>query len=137
MAFIRCRLTIGQPLFSSGTPGYGPMQCCGNPTPTYPTTYSTTQYYPANLPASSGMYQNGDVSWSPQFAFRSRFYNIFVLGRGLQTQQSATTTTTNIVGEKWLEAVYDGLTDQLIWQRTQVSLNRVQGLTATLPTPGP
>ena len=77
------------------------------------------------LPAAqvtSGRLQNGDVSWSPQFAFRSRFFGIYVLGRGLMGGYDPNNSAAlKVTGERRIEAVYDALKDQIIWQRTQVS----------------
>ncbi|MGD0090249.1 MAG: hypothetical protein ABSE73_10035 [Planctomycetota bacterium] len=47
------------------------------------------QFSSAGLPpilVTSGVNKDGDVSWSPQFTFRSRFFGIYVLGRGLERQ---------------------------------------------------
>jgi len=76
---------------------------------------------------------NGDVSWSPKFAFRSRFFNIFVLGQGTAGPGSDTTTLADeelklrVQGEKRIEAVYDALLDQVIWQRAPVTDKRAMG----------
>jgi hypothetical protein len=118
------------PLNNTHTPyGYGPMQCCG-PTNPYPYLKYSTAQFTSGVPGAMG-----DVSWSPQFAFRSRFYHIFVLGRSLERQSSSSGYVTNMTGEKWLEAVYDGLTDQILWERPQVSSARVQALEASVPVP--
>jgi hypothetical protein len=64
--------------------------------------------------SDSGAKANGDVNWSPQFCFRSRFFGVYVLGRGLvQTGGGAT-----ITGERRLEAVYDAIKDEVLWQRS-------------------
>lgn len=85
---------------------------------------------------------NGDVSWGPKFAFRSRFFGIYVLGRGElagpwpdpnDTSPKATTQRTTVIdrlksqGEKRIEAVYDALLDQIIWQRSPITDKRALG----------
>jgi hypothetical protein len=74
---------------------------------------------------TSGLNANGDVSWSPQFAYRSRFYHIYVLGRGLiATKEGA---ASKLSGETRMEAIYDALEDNAIWTRTQLSEKRALG----------
>ena len=88
-------------------------------------------------PATSGVNGNGDVSWSPQFTFRSRFFKIYVLGRGLVrlynpinpqgetlADEAALLQNLKFVGERRVEAVYDALKDQIIWQRAPASEKR-------------
>jgi hypothetical protein len=76
---------------------------------------------------------NGDVSWSPKFAFRSRFFSVFVLGQGMVGVGTDTTTLAEEYaklrpqGEKRIEAVYDALLDQIIWQRSPVTDKRAMG----------
>jgi hypothetical protein len=53
----------------------GPLAAMGDP------EGSADGYSSAIL--DSGKAGNGDANWSPQFAYRSRFYGIYVLGRGL------------------------------------------------------
>lgn len=76
---------------------------------------------------------DGDVAWSPQITFRSRFFGIYVLGRGMarlwnsppgrtppgETPDDGLTLLQNLkcVGERRLEAVYDALKDEILWQR--------------------
>lgn len=88
-----------------------------------------------NATLTSGSRANGDVSWSPAFAFRSRFYAVYVLGRGaiekadLGPAATATDIEKNVklAGETRLEAVYDALKDEVLWQRTQLSEKRALG----------
>jgi len=84
----------------------------------------------ASATADSGLLANGDVSWSPQFAFRSRFFGIYVLAHGtlkgwtgveMDPDDPNLRTNLKIMGERRLEAVYDALKDQVIWQRSPVS----------------
>ena len=95
-----------------------------------PTDTNMTQnvYSTANInsgvPKGTGAITNGDVSWSPQFAYRSRFYGIYVLGRGLL--QGAGPQVRDL-GERRIEAVYDALKDEVLWQRAQVSDKRSLG----------
>ena len=69
---------------------------------------------------------NGDVSWSPQFAFRSRFFGVYVLGRG-RLAKSDLDAPGRLLGERRLEGVYDALKDEVIWQRSQLSDKRALG----------
>jgi hypothetical protein len=88
-----------------------------------------------NCTLTSGSRANGDVSWSPAFAFRSRFYAVYVLGRGaiekadLGPAATAADIEKNVklAGETRLEAVYDALKDEVLWQRTQLSEKRALG----------
>jgi hypothetical protein len=74
---------------------------------------------------------NGDVAWSPQFCFRSRFYQIYVLGRGLvrtfRPKDGVSTEFLNVTGTRRLEAVYDAWADKVLWEREQVSEKRALG----------
>jgi len=78
----------------------------------------------------------GDVSWGPKFAFRSRFFAIHVLGQGdMQgwkgpeplASDNALRDKLKAQGEKRIEAVYDALLDQIIWQRSPVTDKRAMG----------
>ncbi|HYG76337.1 MAG TPA: hypothetical protein VEK08_15130 [Planctomycetota bacterium] len=73
---------------------------------------------------------NRDVSWSPPVAFRSRYFAIYVLALGtvkgwigpeLNPDDPNLRTNLKPAGERRLEAVYDALKDQIIWQRAPVS----------------
>jgi hypothetical protein len=89
---------------------------------------STNLYSTANInsgvPKGPSNITNGDVSWSPQFGFRSRYYGIYVLGRGLL--QGASPQIRDL-GERRIEAVYDALKDEVLWQRSQLSDKRSLG----------
>ncbi len=112
---------------------YGTVQVHGDPEDTtglYSTAKAPTLNNPITLgtPAlgstdGSGFKGNGDANWSPQFAFRSRYYGVYVLGRGLL--QGATAPRS--LGERRLEAVYDALKDEVLWQRSQLSDKRSLG----------
>jgi len=105
---------------------YGFMQAMGDPS--NPAPYSTAQATSGTpkgtpLPPTG----NGDVSWSPQFAFRSRFYHIYVLGRGLIQKSDTDPDPPKVSGEVRMEAVYDALEDRTLWTRTQLSDKRALG----------
>ena len=77
---------------------------------------------PATAPLAtrvSGLALNGDVSWSPRFAFRSRFFSLYVLARGLQTNGLPYPG-----GPRRVEALYDALKDKVLWHRQQSSEKR-------------
>ena len=95
----------------------GTMMSLGDPTDTF-NTYSTAKM-------TSGHLGNGDVAWSPQFAFRSRFYAVYVLGRGLL--QSGSGGPAKQAGERRIEAVYDALRDEIVWQRAPAGNKRALG----------
>jgi hypothetical protein len=85
----------------------------------------------ALIPDSSG--HTGDVSWSPPFAFRSRFFAIYVLGQGLELgvdernpmlDQSPNLSRARVVGERRIEAIYDALLDKMLFKRQPVSEKR-------------
>jgi hypothetical protein len=98
---------------------FGPMIIMGDPFTQDDGSYSSAK-------PDSGAAANGDVSWSPQFTYRSRFYAIYVLGRGL-IADAASPTVTKDMGEKRLEAVYDALKDEILWQRAMLSDRRALG----------
>jgi hypothetical protein len=60
---------------------------------------------------------HGDVAWAPQFAFRSRYYMIYVLARGQNTVYGTS------VNSSWrrLQVCYDALSDTVLWQRSQLT----------------
>jgi hypothetical protein len=67
-----------------------------------------------NAARTDGPLGNGDVAWSPRFCFRSRFFAIYVLARGINAGS-------NYAPAKRLEAVYDALTDKVLWRRWQAT----------------
>jgi hypothetical protein len=86
-----------------------------------------------NAKATDGLRGDGDVAWSPQISFRSRFFGIYVLGRGVVRGSNMPEADPNdpllrqglkTVGERRLEAVYDAAKDQILWQRSPVSEKR-------------
>ncbi|MCY3019170.1 MAG: hypothetical protein NTW87_09110 [Planctomycetota bacterium] len=98
--------------------GYGPMLAQGDP------DYEMTRD-DSTAKRTSGSQGNGDVSWSPQVAFRSRYFGIYVLGRGLIRGWSAAANgPLKVTGERRMEAVYDALKDEIIWQRAPASDKR-------------
>lgn len=89
---------------------------------------------PGQVP-TSGARADGDVAWSPQFAFHSRFFGIYVLAHGLVRGWGNPEVDPNdpnlrdparlkVVGERRLEALYDAVKDEVIWQRAPVSEKR-------------
>jgi len=144
-------------------PSIGPMQAAGDPF--WP---DDTQYATAKSTSGRNLIQppvdfdedmfpdgNGDVQWSPQIAFRSRFFGVYVMGRavlrawnqpevndpgltgsgtpeqlalrGLKPDGTVDPGKLKVIGERRLEAVYDALRDQVIWQRAPVSDKRSLG----------
>lgn len=71
---------------------------------------------------NSGPAANGDVSWTPRFAFRSRYFAVYVLSRALDPSGQPYAGSTRRV-----EAVYDALKDQVIWHRQPVTEKRNLG----------
>jgi hypothetical protein len=71
---------------------------------------------------NSGLTANGDVCWTPRFAFRSRYFAIYVLSRALDPSGQPYAGSTRRV-----EAVYDALKDQVIWHRQPVTEKRNLG----------
>ncbi|MCW8131716.1 MAG: hypothetical protein KIS92_15325 [Planctomycetota bacterium] len=71
---------------------------------------------------TSGTLGNGDVAWSPRFAFRSRFFMVYVLSRALQPDGQPSPG-----GTRRVEAVYDALKDRVIWRRTPATEKRSLG----------
>jgi len=67
---------------------------------------------------TDGPLGNGDISWSPRFGFRSRFFAVYVLARGVTTESNG---ATGYGPTKRLEAVYDALTDKVLWRRWQTT----------------
>ena len=104
----------------------GPLQNTGesNATAFTPDQYSTSQAPTQGAANGSGARGNGDVNWSPQFAYRSRFYSIYVLAHGLKSGADGKQQS---LGERRLEAVYDALQDEILWQRSPVSDKRALG----------
>jgi len=108
---------------SANVNDYGALQSLGDAALTE--NYSTAKVDSGTIKAPN-VTGNGDVSWSPQFAFRSRFYAIYVLGRGLQ-KNDADPNPPRVTGEVRMEAVYDALEDRTLWTRTQLSDKRALG----------
>lgn len=62
---------------------------------------------------------NTDVSWSPRFCFRSRFFKVYVLARSIVTLKG---NSTPVYGPpSRLEAVYDAVDDKILWRRWQAT----------------
>lgn len=141
-------------LASTTTYVHGPMQCAGNPDTYFGTIddsdiaqclYSAAKPWSgANLGnpididndgiITTGVEDglgNGDVSWGPKFAFRSRFFSVYVLGQGVAAPEiigkPVTFQNLKSQGEKRIEAVYDALLDQIIWQRSPITDKRALG----------
>jgi hypothetical protein len=101
----------------------GTIQAIGDPQASPGSMYSSAKT-PTILDATgnwvhgnndgSGLAGNGDANWSPQFCFRSRYFGIYVLGRGMVQGGGGA----QYVGERRLEAVYDAIKDELLWQRS-------------------
>ena len=105
------------------TYGSGPMLTQGDPDEEDSQKYSSAK-------RTSGSTGTGDVSWSPQFSYRSRFFGVYVLGRGkiqgrntpeLTPNDAALRNRLKITGERRIEAVYDALKDEILWQRSPLS----------------
>jgi hypothetical protein len=103
--------------------GAGPMLTQGDPDEEDNQKYSTAKRI-------SGATGTGDVSWSPQFSYRSRFFNVYVLGRGkiqghtgpeLNPADPYLRNNLKITGERRVECVYDALKDEVLYQRTPLS----------------
>jgi hypothetical protein len=74
-----------------------------------------------------------DVSWSPRFCFRSRFFKVYVLARSVVTMR---TDGAPVYGPtRRLEAVYDAYEDQVLWRRWQTS--ELRRLSDPVPDPVP
>jgi len=63
-----------------------------------------------------------DVSWSPRFTFRSRFFCVYVLSRALNANGQPYAG-----GTRRIEAVYDALKDRVLWQRQPQTYKRSLG----------
>jgi len=103
--------------------GSGPMLTQGDPDEEDNQKYSSAK-------RTSGSTGTGDVSWSPQFSYRSRFFGIYVLGRGkvqgrttpeLDPNDASLRNRLQLTGERRIEAIYDGLKDEILWQRSPLS----------------
>lgn len=73
---------------------------------------------------NSGASANGDVSWSPRFAFRSRFFKIYVMGRSYQGTYFDEDLTRDV--DVWgpirrIEVTYDALKDEILSRREQLT----------------
>lgn len=58
---------------------------------------------------------NANVTWSTELRFTSRFFHIYVLGRGWNVG------TGEAAGVRRLHAVYDAEKDRVIWLRWNIS----------------
>ena len=103
--------------------GSGPMLTQGDPDEEDSQKYSSAK-------RTSGTTGTGDVAWSPQFSYRSRFFAVYVLGQGkiqgrntpeLTPDDSALRNRLKVTGERRIEAVYDALKDEILWQRSPLS----------------
>ncbi len=54
-----------------------------------------------------------NVTWSTEFKFSSRFFHIYVLGRGWCAGRAA--------GVRRAHAIYDAETDRIVWMRWNLS----------------
>jgi hypothetical protein len=61
----------------------------------------------------------GDISWSPRFCFRSRFFKIYVLAKSIVTMRGNGTPIHGPASR--LEAVYDASDDKILWRRWQTT----------------
>jgi hypothetical protein len=65
---------------------------------------------------TGGSRTNGSgVTWSTELKFRSRFFHVYVIGRGWNENVAEP------VGVKRLHAVYDSLTKRTVWMRWNLS----------------
>ncbi len=60
-----------------------------------------------------------DVSWSPRFCFRSRFFKVYVLARSIVTLKGSGAPVYGPPSR--LEAVYDAVDDKILWRRWQAT----------------
>ena len=60
-----------------------------------------------------------DVSWSPRFCFRSRFFKVYVLARSIATLKGNGEPVYGPTSR--LEAVYDAVDDKILWRRWQAT----------------
>ena len=60
-----------------------------------------------------------DISWSPRFCFRSRFFKVYVLARSIVTLKGDGTPVYGPTSR--LEAVYDAYLDKVLWRRWQAT----------------
>jgi hypothetical protein len=107
---------------------FGPLQPSGDPESSSPESYDSAG-------ANAGLRNDGDVSWSPTFGFHSRYFGIFVVGKTYNQGWLETVNENDPLvmekaksqGEKRIEAVYDALLDQIIWQRSPITDKRALG----------